>query len=88
MKSFASTELKQNLGDVLAAADREAVAITRHGKTRYILMDVQTFERKFPKDPRRCYTVAEAPAEHLALLEQAQREMRRNSGDGNGNGHV
>jgi len=85
MKSFSSTELKQNTGDVLAAADHEPVAITRHQKTRTILMDVQTFERKFPKDPRRCYTVAEAPAEHLALLEQAQREMERKNDNGNGN---
>jgi prevent-host-death family protein len=81
MKSFPSTELKQNLGDVLAAADREPIAITRHSKTRYVLMDVQTFESRFRDDPRRSYAVADMPAEHLAMLEQSVADLNR---DGHG----
>ena len=71
MKSFASTELKQKLGDVLAAAEREPVAITRHRKTRYVLMDAETYERRFAQDPRRSYATQDMPDEHLAMLETA-----------------
>jgi prevent-host-death family protein len=53
MKSFPATELKQNLSDGLAAADRDPVAITKHRKTRSVLMDVETFETRFAQDSRR-----------------------------------
>ena len=69
MKSVASSELKQKLGDVLAAADHEPIAITRHRKARYVLMDVETYERHFARDPRRSHATADMPSEHLALLE-------------------
>ncbi|WP_284274509.1 type II toxin-antitoxin system Phd/YefM family antitoxin [Mesorhizobium huakuii] len=32
MKHYPSTDLKQNLGDVLAAASQQPVSITRHNK--------------------------------------------------------
>lgn len=71
MKSYASTELKQSLGDVLAAASQEPVSITKHRKTRYVLMSIEAYEARFANDPRRSYAIEEMPAEHLALLESA-----------------
>jgi prevent-host-death family protein len=71
MRSYPSTELKQNLGDVLAVASREPVAITKHGKSRFILMSVESYEARFPSDPRRSYAIEEMPREHLDLLEEA-----------------
>ncbi|GLS17785.1 hypothetical protein GCM10007874_08000 [Labrys miyagiensis] len=76
MKSFASTEFKQHLGDVLAAAEREPIAITRHRKTRYVLMDIETYERRFRNNPRRSYAIEEMPPEHLALLEEALADLK------------
>ena len=74
MRSFASTELKQHLGDVLAAAERGPVAITRHRKRRYVLMDAETYEARFPPDPRSSHATADMPPEHVALLEEALRQ--------------
>ena len=74
MKSFPSTELKQNLGDVLAAAEHGPVAITRHRKTRYVLMDAETYAARFARDPRRGHATQDMPEEHLTLLEEALRQ--------------
>ena len=71
MRSYPSTELKQNLGDVLAVASREPVAITKHGKSRFVLMSLETYQERFPGDPRRSYGVEEMPQEHIDLLEDA-----------------
>ncbi|SCM75236.1 Prevent-host-death family protein [uncultured Pleomorphomonas sp.] len=75
MRSFPSTELKRLIGDVLDAASREPVAITKHNKPRYILMSVHDYERRFPKDERRAYAADEMPDEHLTMLESALAEL-------------
>jgi len=71
MRSYASTDLKQNLGDVLAAASQEPVSITKHQKPRYVLMSVEAYEARMNRDPRRSYFTNEMPVEHLAMLEAA-----------------
>lgn len=71
MKTYAATDLKQNLGDVLAVANREPVSITRHNKTRYVLMSIEAYEAHFSRDPRRAFSLDEAPDEHLEMIEEA-----------------
>jgi prevent-host-death family protein len=71
MKSYASTDLKQSLGDVLAAASQEPVSITKHRKARYVLMSIEAYEARFANDPRRSYAVEEMPPEHMVMLESA-----------------
>lgn len=71
MRRYRSTELKQNLGDVLAAASREPIAITKHGKSRFVLMSVESFEARFPSDPRRSYAIEDMPQEHFDMIEKA-----------------
>ncbi len=71
MKSYPSTDLKQSLGDVLAAANHEPVSITRHRKARYVLMSIEAYEAHFARDPRRSHAVEEMSAEHLEMLESA-----------------
>lgn len=44
MRSFSSTDLANNTGDVLAAAAQSAVEIKRHGKTRFVILSVDQFE--------------------------------------------
>lgn len=68
MKSYPSTEMKQSLGDVLSAASREPVAITRHGKPRFVLMSIEEFERRQSLDPRRAYGLDDAPDEVVDML--------------------
>ena len=69
MRSFSSTDLKQTLGDVLDAASQAPIAITKHKKTRFVLMSIHDYEERFAKDERKSIAAAEMPPEHLAMLE-------------------
>ena len=80
MKTFPSTDLKQNTGDVLQAASREPVAITRHQKIRYVLMSVESYNERFPADPRRALAVSEMPDDHLAMIESTLAELDETQG--------
>jgi prevent-host-death family protein len=75
MKTYASTDLKQSLGDVLAAANHEPVSITRHNKPRYVLMSVEAYEARFARDSRRAFSIDEAPLEHFEMIEAALAEL-------------
>jgi len=81
MKTFPSTDLKQIIGDVLQAASREPVAITRHQKVRYVLMSVEAYNERFPADPQHAYAVSEMSDDHLAMIESALAELDEAHGD-------
>ena|SRR5664279_3545956 len=75
MKTFPATDLKQNTGDVLDAANREPVAITRHGKPRYVLMSIDAYNARFPNDLKRAIAIEEMPDDHLRMIEKAVAEL-------------
>ena len=77
MKHYPSTDLKQNLGDVLAAASQQPVSITRHNKPGYVLMSIETYEARFVNDSRRVYATKDAPDEHVEMLEEYAKELDR-----------
>ncbi|TJV26009.1 MAG: type II toxin-antitoxin system Phd/YefM family antitoxin [Mesorhizobium sp.] len=77
MKNYPSTDLKQNLGDVLAAASQQPVSITRHNKPRYVLMSIEAYEARFGNDSRRVYAAEDAPIEHIEMLEEYAAELDR-----------
>ena len=79
MKSFPATDLKQNTGNVLDAANREPVAITRHRKPRYVLMSIDAYIARFPHDPRRAIAIEEMPEDHLRMIEKAAAELDRDA---------
>jgi prevent-host-death family protein len=68
MLKFPSTDLKQSLGDVFAAAAQSPVAITRHNKPRFVLMAIEAYERHLAADPRRTQALADAPQDEIDLL--------------------
>lgn len=75
MKSFSSTDLKQSLGDVLAAAAREPVTITRHGAPRYVLMSMEEYERRFGCS-RQAHSVYDTPEPlRKMLIEALERQL-------------
>lgn len=82
MREYPSTDLKQRLGDVLDAASREPVSITRHGKARFVLMGVEAYEARFSADARKSYAIEEMPDEHLALLEESLKKLEDGERDG------
>ncbi len=74
MRFFPSTDLKQTLGDVLDAASREPITITKHKKPRFVLMNIHEYESRFQKDERTAYASQNMPAEHLSMLESSLAE--------------
>ena len=68
MKTVSSTDLKQSLGDVLAAAAREPVTITRHGAPRYVLLSLEAYEKRESKDSRKAYRVEDTPDDLADML--------------------
>ena len=79
MKTFPATDLKQNTGDVLDAANREPIAITRHSKPRYVLMSIDAYNARFPNDPQRAIAIEDMPEDHLRMIEKAVSELDRNA---------
>ena len=79
MKTFPSTDLKQNTGDVLDAANREPVAITRHSKPRYVLMSIDAYNARFPNDPRRAIALEEMPEDHVTMIDRAVAALDRDA---------
>ncbi|MER8488627.1 type II toxin-antitoxin system Phd/YefM family antitoxin [Mesorhizobium australicum] len=77
MKHYPSTDLKQNLGDVLAAASQQPVSITRHNRPRYVLMSIEAYEARFGNDSCRVYAAEDAPLQHVEMLEQYAAELHR-----------
>ncbi|UWQ00220.1 type II toxin-antitoxin system Phd/YefM family antitoxin [Aliiroseovarius crassostreae] len=44
MRQFSATDLANKTGDVLALAAQNPVAITRHGKPRFVVLSTEEFE--------------------------------------------
>ena len=87
MDRFPASDLKQRTGDVLAAAARGPVTITKHNKPRFVVMTVEAYEARHapPPDPRRAYRVDELPHDLAALLEaDLLRQNAEIRGDGRG----
>lgn len=69
MRNFSATELANKTGDVLAAAAQEPVNIQRHGKSRYVLLSIEQFERLNARaDQRRAVHVDDLSADEADLL--------------------
>lgn len=84
MQEFTSTQLANNTGDVLAAAAQAPVRIGRHGKARFVVLTVESFEQLVRgQDARRARHVSElgdAEAEALAESLQAPPDLLRTEG--------
>ena len=68
-KKYSTTDLNKHLGEVLDTASRRPVAITRHGKTRFVLASAEYFERlKAGADTRRAFQTKDIPKPLLKAL--------------------
>lgn len=68
MKQFSTAELVRKIGDVTHAASQAPVTVTQHGKPRFVLMSIETFEYLRGQDSRRVYRTEETPDEIAELL--------------------
>jgi prevent-host-death family protein len=79
MKTFTAADLSRNTGDLLDAATRAPVAITRHRKPRFVVMSFAQFEALTGADAPHAYALNELPEEIGATLDAA---LARDLGDG------
>ncbi|WP_416797666.1 type II toxin-antitoxin system Phd/YefM family antitoxin [Ciceribacter azotifigens] len=71
MRQFTTRDLSKHIGDVTAAG-RESAVLTRHGKSRFVLMSYEHYERmRAGGDPRRGHRVSEMSEEHKELFAAA-----------------
>lgn len=66
---FQAADLARRTGDVLDAASRAPVTITRHRKPRYVLMSMERYERMTGGgETQAAYTLNDMPADLKAAM--------------------
>ena len=69
IRNFPAADLARKTGDVLDAASRAPVAITKHRKPRFVLMSMERYEELTRRpDSRETYTLEETPDDVKAML--------------------
>jgi prevent-host-death family protein len=81
MRSFTTTDLNKQVGEITDAARKGPVVITHHRKPRYVLMSVEHYARiSHADDPRRVYAAGETPAEIAGLFSDDLDKLIRGEG--------
>jgi antitoxin Phd len=66
---FSLTDLSNRSGEVVEAAFREPVEITRRGKRKFVLLTAEDYDRLVSAaDTRRAFHADEAPKEVAAMM--------------------
>jgi prevent-host-death family protein len=66
-RQFSIRDLQRQIGDVQYAAMRGPVGLTHHGKTRFVLMSIDTYEDMTSRrDPQTAHLTAEGPQAHFS----------------------
>ena len=85
MRSFSTTDLGNKTGDVLAAASQGPTAISKHGKSRFVILTSETFNKlKRGSDPRVSTQCGECRlgAHFTVFLHRSQSPVSRNKENG------
>lgn len=68
IRNFPAADLARKTGDVLDAASRAPVAITKHRKPRFVLMSLERYEALTGGADRQAHTLDDMPAGLKALM--------------------
>lgn len=69
---YAASEMARNTSEILHKAAQEPVSITKHGKSRFVVMSQEHFDRlSRGGNARRVLTWAELPDDEMQALEKA-----------------
>lgn len=71
IRNFPAADLARKTGDVLDAASRAPVAITKHRKPRFVVMSVERYEALTGKGDQQAHTLDDMSAEMKAVLIEA-----------------
>jgi PHD/YefM family antitoxin component YafN of YafNO toxin-antitoxin module len=81
-KTVTATELANRSGDVLLDSERGPIGVLRHGKPRYVVLNIEAYETlKRAGDPQRAYRTKDAPPELLNAILESMRADVDGSGD-------
>ena len=82
MREFTTVDLNKHVGNITDAAMREPVLITHHRRPRFVLMNIDEFNKLSkdrPDDVRTAFTLETMPDELengiLALADQYERDQ-------------
>jgi prevent-host-death family protein len=71
MREFQAGDLSRRIGDVLDAASRGPIAITKHRKPRFVIMTVDDYAAMADRRPQRAYDTNALPKDLGAALDAA-----------------
>jgi prevent-host-death family protein len=73
MRNFPLSELHRSKGDIVDAALREPITLTKHGKRKLVVMSAEHYDELTtqPQDPRISRYMHETPPDEARLLVEA-----------------
>jgi prevent-host-death family protein len=81
MRSFTTSDLNKQVGEITEAARQSPVVITHHRKPRFVLMSMEEYNRlKGTDDPRRAYGPGETPDDIAGLFAAELEKLARGEG--------
>jgi antitoxin Phd len=82
MKQFSLTDLSNRSGEIVEAAYRGPVSITKHGRRKFVILTAEDYDRlAAAADPRRVYTVDTMPDDLREMLIAGLDEIARTGRD-------
>jgi prevent-host-death family protein len=81
MRSFTTSDLNKQVGEITDAARKAPVIITHHRKPKFVLMSVEHYDRlRSADDPRRAYGPGETPDDISARFAAELDRLARGEG--------
>jgi antitoxin Phd len=81
MSTFTLTELSNKSGEILEAAYKGPVELTRHGKRKYVLLTAEEFDRMQKTGTQRAYRTDDLPPDLRDSLLGGLDEIVERDGD-------
>ena len=81
IQNFSTADLARKTGDILDAASRAPVAITKHRKPRFVLMNLERYEALTGGSDQQAHTLDDMPADMKAMMISALERDLANSGE-------
>ena len=81
IQNFSAADLARKTGDILDAASRAPVAVTKHRKPRFVLMSLERNEALTGGSDQQAHTLDDMPAGLKAIMISALERDLANSGE-------
>ena len=76
IQNFAAADLARRTGDVLDAASRAPVAITKHRKPRFVIMSMERFEAITGETTQTAFGIDDMPENiRMNMIEALERDL-------------